>query len=374
MKNKLLLFFVLVLVFSVHSQNEKRSLKPAFNALEADETLVLFDAFMNRIPVKKYADSVGLSDYKLLYRSKSMGLDNLYDVWLHKDSIVVLSLRGTTHDSKSLLADFYCAMVPGKGTIQLNDSTKFDYKIAADDRATVHAGFLAGFAFIANDFQPLLDSLYKSGFRQFMIGGQSQGGALVYYASAWLYYLSADGVYPDLILKSYAAASPKMANSYFVYDYDHWSRSEWSFSITNSFDPIPEMPLTTQQLIQDINASNPLVAAKSGLKSAPLLKRMVLKSAYNKMERKATKSSKSYQKYLGKYVGKFIGNKLPQLKMPEHVNTTYFMRPGVPVSLVPNDAYFNYFNAKKIEAYNHSIEAYRYLLRLQYSELPELNK
>lgn len=373
MKKGLLLFLVTFSLVTVQAQSEKRSLKPGFNAIEADESLLLFDAFMNRMPVEKYADSMGLSDFQLMYRSKSMGFDNLYDVWLHRDSIVVLMLRGTTQDSKSLLADFYCAMVPAIGEVKLNDSTKFNYKISADDRATVHAGFLAGFAFIANDFRATLDSLYKTGYRQFMVAGQSQGGALVYYTSAWLHYLSADGIYPGLIVKSYAAASPKMANSYFVYDYDHWTRSEWSFSITNSFDPIPEMPLTTQQLIPDINKENPLLAAKLGLKSEPFLKRMALKFAYNQMERKATKSSKSYQKYLGKYVGKFIGNMLPELELPEHVNTTYFLRPGVPISLVPTAEYFDYFNAKKIDYYNHSIEAYRYLLRMQYKELPAMN-
>jgi hypothetical protein len=339
---------------------------------ECDEILLLNDAFMNRVPVERFADSVHLTDYRFIYRSPSMGLDNLWDLWIRSDSTVVLMLRGTTGDQKSLLADFYCAMMPAKGTVVLSETKSFDYKIAAHERAAVHAGFLAGFAYIADDALPKIDSLYRSGYKNYLVAGHSQGGALVYYTSAWMYYLAKDGIYPNMQVKAYTTASPKMGNMYFIYDYDHIMRSEWAFSVTNSQDPVPEMPLTTQQLISDMNKANPLLEARQGIKKQPLIKRMFLKNAYNKMEKKAVKSSESYQKYLGKYVGKFINGMVPGLKLPEPVNSTYFLRPGTAISLIPEQDYFDFYKDSKTEYYHHGIEPYRFLLRKQYEGLKPL--
>lgn len=371
MKNNLFLPILFISITSSFAQLPYK-FSSGFNPRECDEILLLNDAFMNRVPVEKFADSVSLTEYRFIYRSPSVGLDNLWDLWVRSDSTIVMMLRGTTSDPKSLLADFYCAMIPAKGRVALSETESFDYKIAEHDRAAVHAGFLAGFAYVAYDAQPKIDSLYKAGYRNFLVGGHSQGGALVYYASAWLYYLEKDGVYPNIKVKAYATASPKMGNMYFVYDYDHIMRSEWAFSVTNSKDPVPEMPFTAQQLIPDMNEPNPLVAAKKGLKKQPLFKRMFLTNAYNKMDKKAVKSSKAYQKYLGKFVGKFVGDMVPGLKLPEPVNTTYFLRPGVPISLVPKEAYFEFFKESGNDYYHHGIESYRFLLRKQYEELGQL--
>lgn len=367
------LYFFLLLFFS-GSLSAQLSYKfsSGFIPQECDEILLLSNAFMNRVPVEQFADSVSLPEYRFIYRSPSMGLDNLWDLWVRSDSTVVLMLRGTTGDAKSLLADFYCAMIPAKGRVKLSETKSFDYKIAEHEQAAVHAGFLAGFAYIAYDAQPRIDSLYQSGYRNFLVAGHSQGGSLVYYASAWLYYLQKDGVYPGLKVKAYATASPKMGNMYFVYDYDHIMRSEWAFSVTNSKDPVPEMPFTTQQLGPDMNEPNPLVEAKKGLKKQPLIKRMFLKNAYNKMDKKAVKSAESYQKYLGKYVGKFINGMVPELQLPAPVNSTYFLRPGVPVSLIPQPDYFDFYKESKSHYYHHGIEAYRFLLRKQYEGLEPL--
>lgn len=371
MKNKLLPMIFLFLT-QITSAQLPYQFAPGFIPRECDEMLLLNDAFMNRVPVEKFADSVSLSEYRFIYRSPSMGLDNLWDLWIRSDSTVVLMLRGTTGDPKSLLADFYCAMIPAKGKVILSETESFDYKVAAHEQAAVHAGFLAGFAYIANDARPKIDSLYRSGYRNYLVAGHSQGGALVYYASAWLYYLEKDGVYPGIRVKAYATASPKMGNMYFVYDYDHIMRAEWAFSVTNSKDPVPEMPFTTQQLVPDMNEPNPLVEAKKGLKKLPLIKRMFLTSAYNKMNKKAIKSAKSYQKYLGKYVGGFINGMVPALQLPAPVNSTYFLRPGVPVSFVPDDNYFEFFKVNDGKYYHHGIQPYRFLLRQQYEGLESL--
>jgi hypothetical protein len=87
------------------------------------------------------------------------------------------------------------------------------------------------------------------------------------------------------------------------------------------------------------------------------------------MRKRAKKSSEAYQKYLGKYVGVFIHNSRPALLLPKAVPTTYFLRPGVPITLAANDNYWKYCKDKP-KYFHHGIDPYRFLLRQYYSGLP----
>lgn len=186
--------------------------------------------------------------------------------------------------------------------------------------------------------------------------------------SAWLMQLRAAGVYKDIQVKTYASAAPKMGNIYFAYDYDNANHSEWSFSIVNTADPVPEMPFTTQQVDIDMNEPNPILNLQKRFSDLPFLKRIVLNNAFNKMKKRAEMSSEAYQKYLGNYVGDFIKNSLPEMILPEPVKTTYFVRPGVPITLSVNQTYWDYFkNGPKY--FHHGLDPYRFLLRQYYDGL-----
>lgn len=303
--------------------------KPGFDSRECDEVYLLNAAFLDTTAGNHFRGF--LEGYTFLYRSPAMGLDNVYDLWLREDSTVIITLRGTTADAKSIMADFYCAMFPAQGTIGLGKGkAPFAYQLATDAKAAVHGGFLISFAFIAQDLQPRLDGLYREGYRKFLVCGHSQGGALCYYISAWLMQLQKNKVYPGIRVKTYASAPPKMGNIYFVYDYDNAMHGEWSYSIVNTADPVPEMPLTTQQLEIDMNTPNPLVNLAKRFDDMPFFKRIVLRHAYNSMRKKARKSSEAYQKYLGGYAGKIIKTMQPGLELPQPVKTTYFLRPVYP--------------------------------------------
>lgn len=360
MMKKILLAF-LILQSQAYAQQETR-LQPKFDLQECKESLLLFDAFMNEVPVTEFASKHQLTNYKFSYRSPAMGLDNMWDLWIREDSTVFLVMRGTTGDPKSLLADFYCAMLPAQGEIRLNNQTTFSYKVAQHPEAAIHAGFLTSFAFIANDAQPKIDSLYNIGYSQYIVAGHSQGGAIAFLITSWLHYKIIDGIYPNMQLKMYATAPPKVGNSYYAYDFDATMKARWAYSVVNALDPIPEMPLTTQQLVPDMNNPNPLIEAKAGLKKEKLMTRIALKTAFNSMEKKAIKSAKGYQKYLGKYVGKFIGQHLPELKLPNPVNSTYFVRPGIPITMMPDDQYHHHFSERKSSMVHHLTEAYHLLL------------
>src|SRR3546814_19469318 len=92
------------------------------------------------------------------------------------------------------------------------------------------------------------------------------------------------------------------------------------------------------------------------------------------MRRGAAKSSKAYQKYLGGYTAKFIEGMVPGLVIPDTVNTTYFIRPGVPITLMTDDAYVDYFQAlaKDGPTSHNNPTLYRYLLRRYSAGLTDL--
>ena len=88
-------------------------------------------------------------------------------------------------------------MVPAKGELQLNDSTKFTYTLATDSKAAVHMGWLIGLASLAPDINLKIDSCYKAGIRNFYIMGHSQGGAIAYLLTSYLHYRQMENALPE---------------------------------------------------------------------------------------------------------------------------------------------------------------------------------
>lgn len=365
MKVKVLLLLTISFHFWQSNAQVSSTLAPGFDARECDAIMSLNQFTVDSSSAIQFSKT-GMQSFSKLNGSDSLGLDNAWQLWLREDATPVILLQGTTADIKSILSDLYCEMMPAAGTIHYSATDSFTYQLAKDPKAAVHAGFLMGFAYIAKDLAPGIDSLYKKGHRNIIVSGHSQGGSLSFYVSAWLHYLRINNVYPNLRIKTYATAPPKTGNTYFVNDYDNVTRAEWSFSVISSSDPVPEMPFTTQQLTIDVNDPNPLLMLKKGFDKAPLLKRWILKSAFNKMEKRARKSSEAYQKYLGKYVGGYLKGFTPGLTLPAPVATTNFFRPGVSIALIATDNYYSYFENRGQQYFNHNIASYRYLLHQYY--------
>lgn len=374
MKTKGIYCLILVLLsFTSVAQSKNYRFESGFIAKECDDMLKLNFAFLDTTPKNQFEGF--LPGYKFIYRSPGIGLDNAWDMWVRNDSTIVLVLRGTTANPKSILADFYCAMVPADGSIVFAPDDTLKYQLAAEKKAVVHAGFLIGFGYLAKDFAPKLDSLYQKGFHNYLVTGHSQGGALCYYISAWLNYLKKNGKYPRLGVKTYASAPPKMGNMYFAYDYDNITHAEWAFSIINTADPVPEFPFTTQQFETDMNEPNPMLNLIKRFEKAPSPLTTTLKKGFIKMQGDATRSSKTYQKYFGTYCRSLINQMLPGLSIPEPVNTTYFVRPGVTISLLVNDAYFKRYESDNDGPYyHHGVNPYRFLLRQYYEGLDKLEE
>ena len=132
MKNILFLFLLILSSFSGWSQ----ATSSGFNPKEYLELLELGHISY----IKKDTASAAV----LIYRSPEMGLKNQFDIWLRSDNTAIICIRGTVQHISSWLENFYSAMTPATGSIQVNDSTVFKYQLAEDSKVIINVYNLLG--------------------------------------------------------------------------------------------------------------------------------------------------------------------------------------------------------------------------------------
>jgi hypothetical protein len=289
--------------------------------------------------------------YHKIYRSKTMGLDNRWDLWVSDQSVAVISIRGTTTEMISWLENFYAAMVPAKGRLKLSNDFSFDYNLCDDDKAAVHAGWLIATAFLSRDILPKIDSLSRNGVHEFYIMGHSQGGAIAYLLTALFLNLQKQKeLSADFVFKTYCSAAPKPGNLYFAYAYENMTKGGWAFTVVNSADWVPETPFSIQTTM-DFNPSNPFVNAKSTIKKAPFF-----------LDKPTKKANKQFQKQLGKTLGSFIKKSLPEFETPAYYNSSNYTRAGQSIVLYADSEYYKLFPDDPAKIWSHHMfEAYLYL-------------
>lgn len=357
MRKKFYLFILSAIVFYT-AQSE--TLKPGFNK---DEYIALLkvsaqfggEAYAARMPVP--------AGYQKIYRSPIMGLDNCWELWETNDDIPVISIRGTTKNAISWMENFYAAMIPAKGKLQLSDTETFDYHLADDPHAAVHVGWMIGNAFLSKDILPKIDSCYKKGRHDFYIIGHSQGGAIAYLLTAYLHSLQKRGKMPkDIYFKTYCSAAPKPGNLYFAYAYENITQNGWAYNVVNAADWVPQTPFSVQT-ISDFVAINPFENVNPIIKKMKFPKRLFVNIAYGNLVRPGNKAKKRYQKYLGNYVAKTIQKALPGFQPPSYFNSNDYVRAGNIITLLPEEDYYQKFPQNKNQIFiNHLHEAYLYLV------------
>ncbi|MBX2889895.1 MAG: hypothetical protein KF734_03145 [Saprospiraceae bacterium] len=277
--------------------------------------------------------------YKLVYRSPTVGLENKWDLWRSRDGRAVVSVRGTTSKPVSWLANFYAAMVPANGSIQISNAYTFHYKLAENPRAAVHVGWLVALACLQGDIVEKIKSIYDEGVRDIVLTGHSQGGAITYLLTSHLNYLQKEGKLPkDIRFKTYCGAGPKPGNLYYAYDYENLTRDGWAFNVVNALDWVPEVPFSVQT-VNDYNRINPFVNARAVIKKQGFPKNMVLKGAYKRMTKPSLKAQRRYQKYLGKMLSKEVQKTFPEFKAPKYYDSNHYVRTGNMIVLIPDAAY-----------------------------------
>ena len=293
-----------------------------------------------------------------------MGFDNLWQLWIRKDGIPIISIRGTTKSEISFLANLYAAMVPAKGTLKISNDFTFNYDLSEDPKAAVHVGFLISTAFLSGDILSKIDSLYKKGYKEFLIAGHSQGGAISYLLTSYLENLKSLGKLPkDIRLKSCISGAPKPGNLYYAYTFEELTKNGWAYNVVNTSDWVPEVPFSIQTL-HDLNTLNPFLKAKSLIKKQKFPKDLALKHVYNRLSKPALKAQKNYEKYLGKMLSKMVKKKLPGFVPPSYFKSNDYVRTGLTIVLAPGEDYYQKYPQTSNNIWiNHAQSPYLFLIR-----------
>lgn len=338
-----------------------QSLEPGFNKEEFIELMKVFSRWGDSTFYEGIPES---QEYKRVYGSPTMGLENRWELYVSKTNpgVALINIRGTTTNPVSWLENFYAAMVPAQGSITLAKNMKFDYQLASNPRAAVHVGWLIGMGFLATDMLPRIDSCYKAGIKEYIVLGHSQGGALAYLLTSHLYNLMDTGKLPgDIRLKTYCAAAPKPGNLYYAYDYEKRTIGGWAFNVVNPADWVPEVPISIQT-VNDFNQTNPFVNARKGIKKQSFPKRVALNHVYGQLTKHTLRAQKRYQKYLGKKTSRFVKSQLKDIKIPKYVDSNHYVRTGNFIVLPVDETYYQRFPDSETKVFtHHMIQAYIYL-------------
>ncbi len=287
-----------------------------------------------------YSDSnfVPEPHYKMAYRSPVIGLKNLYEIWTANNTAII-TVRGTTMEAESWMANFYAAMVPAKGDLLFSPTDTFHYQVAVDPKAAVHAGWMLSTAYIARDLAPRLDSLYQAGFKNMIITGHSQGGGISYLLTAYLYNQQLLNILPkDIRLKTYSTAAPKPGNLYFAYEYEAAMQGGWAFNVLNAYDWVPELPFSIQTT-DDLNTVNPFRNVSSIIKKQSFKNRIVFNTLYKKLSKPTKQARDTYRKFLGDKLYPQVKKSLPDYQKPGFYNSNNYTRAGTPIILTPDADY-----------------------------------
>ncbi|MCE7040522.1 lipase family protein [Dyadobacter sp. CY312] len=338
-----LLLLVTTTLFPVITNAQ--ALKPGFDKAEYIELLKVNHRV--HIDVAKWSDTLGTPDpeqCKLVYRSPVVGFDNLWDLWKKNKSVGVIAVRGSVQTGPSFLANLYAAMVPAKGSLQLTKDVSFDYNLSNNPNAAVHVGWLVSMANLSGDIVAKIDSCYKTGMKEFILTGHSQGGGIVFLLNSYLENLKVQGKLPaDIRFKTYCSAGPKPGNLFYAYDYENMTRGGWAYNVVNTADWVPDVPFTVQT-VDDFTAVNPFHGAKAQIKKLKFPKNIALRHVYDQMSKPSYKARKNYQKYLGKMVSQTVKKQFPDFVTPQYYNSNYYVRTGNTIPLNADEEYYKLFS------------------------------
>jgi hypothetical protein len=363
MKKHILILFLIFTGIIFGTKTNAQHLKPFFDKEEYKE--LLYISAKTNTPEGKVFKLSAPEKHKMIYRSKATILDNRWDLWINNNNtIAVISIRGTTENIESSLENLYAAMVPAKGELIITKTDTFKYCLSTDPKAAVHVGWLLGTALLSKDIVHKTDSLYKSGIKDFLLIGHSQGGAINYLLTAYLYSLQKEKKLPaDIRFKTYCSAAPKPGNLFFAYYYESLTKNRWAFNVVNSADWVPETPISIQTF-NDFNETNLFKKAKDEIRKLKFPKNIILKNIYNKLDNLTKKAQERYEKYLGDMTLKIIRKKLPDFIPPEYYKSNNYVRTGNTVILYADKNYFEKFREESSDiSTHHNFKAYLYLLK-----------
>ena len=339
---RILRFYLFIMLYVSFTKDiSAQKLQPGFIKHEYEELLKINQKV--HIDFEKWKTDTALPmpmNYKLIHRSNVVGFDNRWDFWANEQQpIGVIAIRGSILTQASFLANFYAAMIPAKGELQLSKEKSFTYQLATHPNAAVQAGWLIAMAHVSESIIPTIDSAYKKGMKDFLITGHSQGGGIAFMLTAYLRQLQLNKELPtDIQFKTYCSAGPKPGNLFFAYEYEKMTQGGWAFNVVNTADWVPDVPFSIQTT-DDFTEVNPFPFAKDLIKQQKFPKNVALKHVYNQLSKPAKKAQRKYEQYLGKMVSKAVAKQLPEFQSPAYYKSNYFVRTGQTIVLYADNDY-----------------------------------
>lgn len=299
------LFFLICFSFKgisqFHSSNDMKEAKEMLAICNSFTFLDLYNSDKEIIP----------GGYKKTYTSGTLGMDNKYQIYQNKKKAVI-NLRGSTAKKISWMENIYSSMISANGFIVLPEDTFF-YKFASDTSASVHAGYALGVAFLAKGLISAIKSLNYDGIYNITLTGHSQGGSLAILIRAYLENLPKGTIDSKNQFKTFAFAHPRVGNKEFVAEYANYCKSNTNYSIVNTADFIPKMPLSIAE--QETNSLQS-IASLFFDKSSPSLKEII----GNKLGNMYENSISNYMKSSSESIHKNISKELGTIEMPPYKN------------------------------------------------------
>ncbi|MDQ3019249.1 MAG: lipase family protein [Bacteroidota bacterium] len=357
-------FFLIALLNFSYSQTK---LKPGF---DPEEYKLLLEISARQLDTPWTFVRIPFPDKcKMIYRSDSAGLNNRWDFWVRDDSVGIISIRGTIAAANSWSENFFAAMVPASGSIIIDKDFVFIYKLASSGRASVHAGWLTGLAYLSNSIIEKINEMHASGIKNYLIMGHSQGGAIAYLLTSYLHYLDNQRIPDDVKFKTYCSAAPKPGNLFYSYDFDYITRDGRALRVYNSEDWVPQTPVSVQTL-KDFSEVNPYADKDSIMLKMSFVDKLVFEYIIHRLKDNLNDARNLLDEYFGKMVyNKSISKFLPEFPEPQYSKDAYYYPCGVPVVLMKQGGYDELIKTEtKIPELfeNHMIDPYYFLLNKIY--------
>lgn len=322
--NKFPLIFFALLCLPSRAQHA-----PGFDAKEARDFIQICNSF-TYLELEGSDLAIIPTEYTRIYTSPAYGMDNLFQVYVNQSKTkAVLNFRGSTDKKSSWLENMYSSLVPAKDTI-FKGETSFIYKCAEDQNAAIHAGYILGLSYCADDVLKQIQSLNKQGIYTIYIIGHSQGGALAQMTRAYLYFLPKSKLNAKNSFKVYSFANPMIGNKTFAREYQtRFADPGYSFLIHNPEDIVPKMPVSYNDSTFWKSNLQTMLFDRENFSLKGSMKEGLLSLMGTKVSGFNNKISNNVQGELVKLLGDF--------KMPIYRKESNFMHTSSPILLPPTE-------------------------------------
>jgi len=236
---------IYTLILSLVSVSSYGQLTSGFSIEEAKYTIAMCNSF-NFLEQFGSNKEIVPEEFELVFTSDILSMDNKFQVY-ENGKVGVINYRGSTNKLISWVENCYSAMIPGKGTIKLNE-TDHEYAFSEKTNAAVHAGYALTIVILSETIKQQILKLNNKGIYDIIITGHSQGGALATMTRAYLENLPKGGIAASNTFKTYSYAQPMCGNLEFSEEYNNkFSNERTSFFIVNTKDPVPYLPFNYEE-------------------------------------------------------------------------------------------------------------------------------